>query len=149
MLWNGSPERRFLHSIVLLAFVASVANQNRARSSVLDIDSLGHLNDLILKHDFLLIAFVSTQCSKSRAIKHNLEWAANRIEEEKLPVKVARVDVDRLTQPKNETETIGSRFGISETPTLKWAAKGNVSGYHGPLSANGIFDWVQRSAHRT
>ncbi len=135
---------RFLCSIVLLVGVISVANQERARSSVLDIDSVIHLNNSILQHDYVLIAFVSKQCSKSRALKPNLEWAANRIGEEKLPVHIVRVDVDRLTLPMNETATVNELFGIGETPTLKWATKGNVSGYHGEFSANGIFDWVQR-----
>ena len=132
---------RFLHSVVILISLISIASQvERTLSSVSDIDSVIQLNNSILSHDYVLIAFVSTHCSKSRAIKPNLEWAANRIGEEKLPVHVVRVDVDRL----NETEKVKELFGIGETPTLKWASRGNVSGYHGEFSANGIFDWVQR-----
>jgi thiol-disulfide isomerase/thioredoxin len=112
-------------------------------SSVLSAESFRQLNDTVLGNEFVLIAFVAPNCDKCRTLRPNLDWAAKRMEEDKIPGKIVRVDLSTLSQDEAQVKEL---YKVGDVPTIKWAIRGNISEYDGQFSANGIFDWIHRQA---
>ena len=139
-----TPGQRVAFALSLFLSLSASTDEQQASSGVHSILSFRHLNETVHLSDYLLIAFTSTACSKSRALVPNLEWAASRMKEDSMGVKIARVDMSSLAESADE---IKSLYQVSESPALKWVEKGLISGYDGPSSANGIFEWIHRWAY--
>ncbi len=129
----------------LLTIVANLVcyTMQQGEISVINIKSMRELNSTINHNDFVLIAFVTSGCSKAGTLTANLQWAASRLARDSIKARMAKVDLSVL--PHHEAAAVKSTFGVEGTPpALKWAAGGQISSFDGHSSANGIHEWVHR-----
>ena len=82
-----TPGQRVAFALSLFLSLSASTDEQQASSGVHSILSFRHLNETVHLSDYLLIAFTST------ALVPNLEWAASRMKEGAIGVKIARVDM--------------------------------------------------------
>ncbi|EKX54197.1 hypothetical protein GUITHDRAFT_132590 [Guillardia theta CCMP2712] len=100
------------------------------------------LDELERATDSLLVAFLSSQCERSRQLIPNLKWAANQLAQEGLTqLHLSMVILEEMSP--EDRRSLEDKYGATDLPAVKWVHKGEILSYDGQTSANGIHKWVR------
>jgi len=118
--------------LIVLSFFAL------ARASVLELTP-ETFDDHVGGSQPVLVEFFAPWCGHCKSLAPEYEIAAAAFA--KLPVKVASVDADKHRD-------LGSRFGVSGFPTLKYFSAGSKEGeaYNGGRTAKDIIEFLNEKA---
>jgi len=125
--------------ILLLSCVVAVALAGGAGpSDVLVLDPT-NFDDEIGQNKPALVEFYAPWCGHCKNLAPEWDIVATSFKGQ--PVIVANVDADKHRE-------LGSRFGVSGFPTIKWFNAGSKEGeaYNGGRTAPDIIDWINKKA---
>lgn len=104
-----------------------------------DLDA-SNFDDFVGKGQAALVEFYAPWCGHCKQLAPEYERLGKAFEKNK-NVLIAKVDADAHSE-------LGSRFGVTGFPTLKWFPKGSLEpeDYTGPRDAEGIAEFVNQKA---
>jgi len=115
------------------------ARVKAAASSVVVLDS-NNFDSIVGKDKDVLIEFYAPWCGHCKRLTPDYEKTAQSLEGEDSVV-IAKVDAD-------EQKALGTRFGVTGYPTLKWFPRGNAEGeaYNGGRSPKDFVEFVNEKS---
>jgi len=115
------------------------ARVKQAASAVVQLDA-SNFDQIVGKDKDVLVEFYAPWCGHCKRLTPDYEKTAQSLEGEDSVV-IAKVDADA-------EKALGSRFGVSGYPTLKWFPRGNTEGeaYNGGRSPKDFVEFVNEKS---
>ncbi|KAG1668907.1 hypothetical protein FOA52_016076 [Chlamydomonas sp. UWO 241] len=126
----------------LLLVAAPVARAEDGGDAPDDPDTvvltLSNFDEVIGSSKYALVEFYAPWCGHCKSLAPHYAKAATALKSSHPDVVVAKLDADAHKE-------LGSRFGVSGFPTLKWFVDGEVAmDYGGGRDADGIISWIKK-----
>ena len=127
----------FPNILFIIGFMGVLSKAEIPEDEGILVLDTNNFDEAIQKNKFMLVEFYAPWCGHCKQLAPEYVKAAAQLRKDKSDIKLAKVDAD-------ENDELRKKYEIGGYPTLKYFRSGQVIGYKGGRTQEGIVSWVKK-----